>query len=61
MPPIPFGGGSTVTLKPIDEEECDISDPYSVCSQVLGSTLTWGFLRVLAIPMGWGIWTNLIF
>jgi hypothetical protein len=34
MPPIPFGGGSTVTLKPIDEEECDISDPYSVCSQV---------------------------
>ena len=34
MPPIPFGGGSTVTLKPIDEEECDITDPYSVCSQV---------------------------
>jgi len=34
MPPIPFGGGSTVTLKPIDEEECDITDPYSVCSQI---------------------------
>ena len=39
MPPIPFGGGSTVTLKPIDEEECDITDPYSVCSQVRNMAL----------------------
>ena len=33
LPAVP-SGGSTVTLKPIDEEECDITDPYSVCSQV---------------------------
>ena len=34
MSPIPFGGGSTIILKSIDEKECDITDPYSICSQV---------------------------